>query len=210
MEILSFEETRKLLNKYKIPYCETEIFNFSDKALAYAKKIGFPVVLKIHSRTIFHKSEIGGVKANIKNEEEFINAWNQINENTKGRNIEGILVQKMLNGKEIAMGMKRDEQFGPVMMFGLGGIFIEVLKDVSFRIAPVNKEQSLEMIHEIKGYKILEGYRTGDDVNISKIAEIIVNLSKMSMKETNIIGMDFNPVIVNEEYAKLADFRIII
>jgi len=210
MEILSFEETRKLLNKYKIPYCETEIFNFSDKALAYAKKIGFPIVLKIHSRTIFHKSEIGGVKANIKNEEEFAIAWNQINENTKGRNIEGILVQKMLNGKEIAMGMKRDEQFGPVMMFGLGGIFIEVLKDVSFRIAPVNKEQALEMIHEIKGYKILEGYRTGDDVNISKIAEIIVNLSKMSMKESNIIGMDFNPVIVNSEYAKLADFRIII
>lgn len=210
MEILSFEETRKLLNKYKIPYCETEIFNFQDKALSFAKKIGFPIVLKIHSRTIFHKSEIGGVKANIKNEEEFIEAWNQINENTKGRNIEGILVQKMLIGKEIAMGMKRDDQFGPVMMFGLGGIFIEVLKDVSFRIAPVEKTEAIKMIKEIKGYKILEGYRTGENINISKIAEIIVNLSKMSMKENSIIGMDFNPVIVNEESAKLADFRIII
>ncbi|MCK9578373.1 acetate--CoA ligase family protein [bacterium] len=210
MEILSFEETRKLLNKYKVPYCETEIFNFQDKALAFAKKIGFPVVLKIHSRTIFHKSEIGGVRANIKNEDEFIEAWNQINENTKGRNIEGILVQKMLIGKEIAMGMKRDNQFGPVMMFGLGGIFIEVLKDVSFRIAPVNKDEALRMIKEIKGYKILEGYRTGEDINIVKVAEIMVSLSKMSMKEGNIIGMDFNPVIVNEKYAKLADFRIII
>jgi acetyl-CoA synthetase (ADP-forming) len=210
MEILSFEETKKLLLKYKIPHCETEIFNFEDKALAFAKKIGFPVVLKIHSRTIFHKSEIGGVKANIKDEKEFTEAWNQINENTKGRNIEGILVQEMLSGKEIAMGMKRDNQFGPVLMFGLGGIFIEVLKDVSFRIAPVDKVEALKMIKEIKGYKILEGYRTGDDVNIPKIADILVGLSKMSMKEDHIIGMDFNPVIVNKESAKLADFRIII
>ncbi|MCK9393291.1 acetate--CoA ligase family protein, partial [bacterium] len=88
--------------------------------------------------------------------------------------------------------------------------FIEVLKDVSFRIAPIDKAEAIKMIKEIKGYKILEGYRTGEDVNVSKIADILVNLSKMSMKEEYIIGMDLNPVIVNKDYAKLADFRIII
>lgn len=210
MEILSFEETKKLLVKYKIPCCDVEIFNFKEKALDYAKRIGFPVVLKIHSRNIFHKTEVGGVKVGIKNEEEFLSAWEDIDESMKGRNIEGIMVQEMLSGKEVAVGMKRDAQFGPVIMFGLGGIFIEVLNDTSLRIAPVNKKEALLMIKQTKGYKLLEGYRGSEVVNIDRVIEIIVALSKMSLGEDYIKGIDFNPVIVNESYARLADFRIII
>ncbi|MDD4409818.1 MAG: acetate--CoA ligase family protein [Candidatus Pacebacteria bacterium] len=210
MEILSFEETKNLFIKYNIPCCQTEIFNVKEKALAYAKKVGFPVVLKIHSKTIFHKSEIGGVKVGIKNEEEFIKAWDEISRNIEGRNIEGLLVQEMVGGREVAMGMKRDNQFGPVLMFGLGGIFIEVLNDVSFRIAPITKAEALVMIKEIKGYKILKGYREGKVVDIQKIADILVSLSKMSLKEEYIKGIDLNPVVVTDTYAKLIDFRVII
>lgn len=210
MEILSFEETKKLLNKYKLPFCRTEIFNSKEKALLFAEKLGFPIVLKVHAQKIFHKSEIGGVKINIQNKEEFERAWGEIQKNVEGKNIEGILVQEMLKGSEVAIGMKRDSQFGSVLMFGLGGIFIEIIKDVSFRIAPVNKEEAMAMLKEIKGFKILEGARGRKKVDLDKITEIIVNLSNFSTKEENIQSVDFNPVMINENRACIADFRIII
>jgi len=210
MEILSFEETKKLLNKYKLPFCRTEIFNSKEKALLFAEKLGFPVVLKVHAQKIFHKSEIGGVKTNIQNKEQFERAWEEIEKNVEGKNIEGILVQEMIKGNEVALGMKRDSQFGPVLMFGLGGIFIEIIKDVSFRIAPINKEEAMEMVKEIKGFKILEGARGRKKVDLDKIAEIIVSISNFSMKEENIQSIDFNPVMINENRACIADFRIII
>jgi acetyl-CoA synthetase (ADP-forming) len=209
MEILSFEETKKLLTKYKLPFCRTEIFNSKEKALLFAENIGFPVVLKIHAQKIFHKSEIGGVKTNIQNKEELETAWEEIKKNVEGKNIEGILVQEMVKGNEVALGMKRDSQFGPVLMFGLGGIFIEIIKDVSFRVAPVNKEEAMEMIKEIKGFKILEGARGRKKVDLDNIVEIVVNLSNLSMKEEKIQSIDFNPVMINENRACIADFRII-
>jgi succinyl-CoA synthetase beta subunit len=210
MEILSFEETKKILLKYKIPFCKTEIFNSKEKALAFAKKTGFPIVLKIHSRTIFHKSEIGGVKTGINNVDEFSAAWDEMKENSELRNIEGILVQEMVSGNEMAIGMKRDPQFGPVLMVGLGGIFIEVLKDVAFRIAPIEKAEALKMIKEIKGYKLLEGYRNREGVNMAKLAALLVNLSKLSANEEKILSIDFNPVMGNNKSVLVADFRLII
>lgn len=210
MEILSFEETKKLLTKYKLPFCRTEIFNSKEKALLFAENLGFPVVLKVHAQKIFHKSEIGGVKTNIQNKEEFETAWREIQKNVEGKNIEGILVQEMLKGNEVALGMKRDSQFGPVLMFGLGGIFIEIIKDVSFRVAPIDKGGAMEMIKEIKGFKILEGARGRKKVDLDKIAEIVVNLSNLSIKEGDIQSIDFNPVMINENRACIADFRIII
>jgi acetyl-CoA synthetase (ADP-forming) len=210
MEILSFEETKKLLAKYKLPLCQTEIFNSKEKAAAYANKIGYPVVLKVHAQKIFHKSEVGGVKVNIKNDEELYSAWDGITRNIQGKNIEGLLVQEMVSGNEMAVGMKRDEQFGPVLMFGLGGIFIEVIQDVSLRIAPIGKKEALEMVREIRGYKILEGYRGKDPVNIDEIADIMVNISNLSVNEEQISSIDFNPVIANKKGVWIADLRIII
>jgi len=210
MEILSFEETRNLLLKYKLPFCRTEIFNSKEKALVFAKQIGFPVVLKIHAQKIFHKSEVGGVKVNIKNEEEFINSWDEIEKNIEGKNIEGILVQEMVSGSEVAIGMKRDSQFGPVLMFGLGGIFIEIIKDVSLRIAPIDIDEALAMVREIKGFKILDGARGKNKVDIVKIAEMLVNISSLSMKEEKIQSIDFNPVMVTDKQAVITDLRIII
>ncbi|MFA5178267.1 MAG: acetate--CoA ligase family protein [Candidatus Paceibacterota bacterium] len=210
MEILSFEETKKILKKYKISFCRTEIFNSQEKALAFAEKIGFPVVLKIHSRTIFHKSDIGGVKIGIQNSEEFHQAWKEISTNSQLKNIEGILVQEMVQGSELALGMKRDNQFGPILMFGLGGIFIEVLKDVSFRIAPIDRKQALEMIKEIKGYRLLEGYRGKKGVDIKKITDLIIKISNLAIKEKNILSLDFNPIMANDKKVLVADFRLII
>lgn len=210
MEILSFEETRRLLSKYKLPSCRTEIFNSKDKALAFAEKIGFPVVLKVHAQKIFHKSEIGGVKTNIQNKEEFDKAWEEIEKNIRGKNIEGMLVQEMRSGSEIALGMKRDPQFGPVLLFGLGGIFIEIIKDVSLRVAPINKEEALKMIKETKGAKILEGARGKKKADLENIAEMLTNLSNLSIKEEKIQSIDFNPVMVDGEKACIADFRIIV
>jgi len=210
MEILSFEETRRLLLKYKLPFCRTEIFNSKDKASAFAEKIGFPVVLKVHAQKIFHKSEIGGVKTNILNKEDFEKAWMEIDRNIRGKNIEGMLVQEMKSGSEIALGMKRDSQFGPVLLFGLGGIFIEIIKDVSLRVAPINREEALKMIKETKGAKILEGARGKKKVDLDNIAEMLVNLSNLSMKEEKIQSIDFNPVMVEGDKACIADFRIIV
>ena len=210
MEILSFEETRRLLLKYKLPFCRTEIFNSKDKASAFAEKIGFPVVLKVHAQKIFHKSEIGGVKTNIRNKEDFEKAWLEIEKNIRGKNIEGMLVQEMRSGSEIALGMKRDPQFGPVLLFGLGGIFIEIIKDVSLRIAPISREEALAMIKETKGAKVLEGARGRKKADLGIIADMLVNLSNLSIKEEKIQSIDFNPVMVEGDKACIADFRIIV
>jgi len=210
MEILSFEETKKILLKYKLPFCRTEIFNSKEKALIFAKQIGFPVVLKVHAQKIFHKSEVGGVKINIKNEDEFVVSWNEIEKNIQGKNIEGILVQEMISGSEVAIGMKRDSQFGPVLMFGLGGIFIEIIKDVAFRIAPIDKEEAIKMMKETKGFNILNGARGKKKVDLTKIAEMMVNISRLSLKENQIQSIDFNPVMATDKQVLITDLRIII
>jgi acyl-CoA synthetase (NDP forming) len=210
MEILSFEETKKILLKYKLHFCRTEIFNSREKALDFARQIGFPVVLKVHAQKIFHKSEIGGVKVNIKNEDEFIASWDEIEKNIQGKNIEGILVQEMVSGNEVAIGMKRDSQFGPVLMFGLGGIFIEIIKDVAFRIAPIDREEALKMMMETKSFAILNGARGKKKVDLVKIADMMANLSNLSIKEGKVQSIDFNPVIVTDKQALITDLRIII
>lgn len=209
MNILSFKETELILSKYKIPFCKTEIFNSKEKALLFAQRIGFPVALKVHAQKVFHKSEIKGVKVGIENEEQFNLAWDEMMESIEGKNIEGLLVQEMAYGNEVAIGMKRDKQFGPVLMFGLGGIFIEIIKDVSFRVAPINKNEALEMIKELKSFKILDGARGKEKVNINSLVDILISLSNLSMKEEHIEAIDFNPIMVNKDRACVADFRII-
>jgi len=209
MNILSFQETERILSKYKIPFCKTEIFNSKEKAFLFAQKIGFPVALKVHGQKVFHKSEIGGVKINIK-EEDFDFAWEEIISNVEGKTIEGVLVQEMFHGNEVAIGMNRDDQFGPTIMFGLGGIFIEIIKDVSLRVAPIDKEEAEKMIKELKGFKILDGARGNQKANINSLVNILVNISNLSLKEDQIKSIDFNPVIVNNSRALVADFRIIV
>jgi acyl-CoA synthetase (NDP forming) len=210
MQILDFEKTSELLKKYNIPFCQTEIFSSGQKAMAYANKIGYPIVLKVHGPNIFHKSDVGGVKTGIKNDEEFSAAWREIAQNKELKKIEGVLVQEMIKGTELVIGMKRDEQFGSVLMFGLGGIFIEILKDVAFRVGEINKKEALKMIQEIKGYKLLEGYRNQEGVNTDLLAEMIANVSKLANCEKQIVSIDFNPIMANKKSVLVADFRLVV
>jgi acetyl-CoA synthetase (ADP-forming) len=205
--LLNFNDSKKLLLEYGIPFAETDLVESESKAVSIAEKIGYPVALKIFGSQIFHKVDIGGVKTKINNNEELSKAFSSLSEI---KNIDGILVQKMEYGQEIFIGMKRDSQFGPVLMFGLGGIFVEILKDISTRICPVSEKEALSMIKEIKGYKILEGVRGRKGINIKKLIEIIVKVSQLSLKEKNIQEIDFNPLLANENEIKAVDFKFFI
>jgi len=203
---LEYQEIEKLLLDYKIPFPETRLVNSKKEALKSGKRIGYPLVLKLFSKEGEHKTEKGGVILDIENKKDLIRAWDKL---SKLKN-DGFLIQKMVLGKELIVGMKRDLQFGPVLLFGLGGIFTEILEDIIIRVAPVNKKDALGMIKEIKGYKIIKGIRGGKESNLNAIADIIVSLSNLVLKEKNIKEVDFNPVIVNEKQALVVDARFLI
>lgn len=184
-----------------------------DEAVEYAKKIGFPVVLKIVSPDVVHKSDVGGVKVNIKNEEEIRKAYNEILENVKKHvpdaRIEGILVQEMAPwGTEVIVGSTRDPQFGPTVMFGLGGIFVEILKDVTFRVAPIGTDEAKEMVKEIRGYPIIAGARGREPLDINALTEAIVRISWLVYENPEIQELDANPIFLYKEGLMVADARI--
>ncbi|MDO8740348.1 MAG: acetate--CoA ligase family protein [Candidatus Woesearchaeota archaeon] len=209
MRNLGFIDAKKILRKYKLPFPSSELAKSESEVCKIADKMRYPVVLKIDSPDIIHKSDVGGVIVDLKSKEEIETAYCKIIKNIKNAKINGVVVQKMERGTAVIIGMKRDAQFGPVLMFGLGGIFVEIMKDVSFRIAPIDKNEAMEMIKEIKGYEVLKGARGSEKANINAIADIILKLSKLAIKEKNIVELDFNPVIVNKKTAKIVDARFI-
>jgi len=214
MESLSFLESKKLLEKYKIPFVKTKLCISKKEALDFAKSVGFPVALKISSSEILHKTDVGGVKLGIETEADLGKAWDEIQKVVKQKvpkvKLEGILVQEMVFGREIALGMKRDAIFGPVLMFGLGGIFVEVLKDVVFRVAPVDKKEAKNMITQIKGFEILKGFRGQEKVNLEKLTEIITRFSKLSLLEKDLKEIDLNPIMANEKGSYILDARFLL
>lgn len=212
MPLLSFQETKNLLLKYKIPFSPVGLVNSKKEALTFAKKIGYPVVLKIYSPEVLHRTDLDLVKVGIEKADDLSKAFDEIFKKTKKIKIrsEGILVQKMVKGVELMSGMKRDRQFGPVLMFGLGGIFVEILNDVSLRIAPLSKREAMKMVKEIKGYKILSGWRGKSPLAVEKIVEILLNLSNLSLENPKIKEIDLNPIFVDEKKALAADFKFLI
>jgi len=211
-------EAKGVFTAYGLPVTRTELAKTEEEAVTIGKKIGFPLVLKIVSPDILHKSDAGGVKVNIKDEAGIRDAFKTIIANAKAykadANIHGICVQEMAPwGTETILGSVNDPSFGPTVMFGLGGIFVEVLKDVTFRVAPVSKKQAAEMIGEIKSAAILAGVRGEKPRDRKVLAETICNYSMLvhdladEIKES-----DANPVLVYEEGAglKVADARIIL
>ncbi|MFH1423584.1 MAG: acetate--CoA ligase family protein [Candidatus Nealsonbacteria bacterium] len=212
MKCLSFKKAEKLLLKYKIPFCRTAVAASREEAGVFAKKFGYPVVLKVFAPEVMHKTDLGLVEIGIRGEKELEAVWNKLSSKIKKRKIKEaeILIQKQLFGTETVAGMKRDGQFGPVLMFGLGGVLIEVLADVSFRIAPVGRKEAGQMTEEIKGYRILKRFRSQKAVNLAKLAGIIVSLSQLALKEKKIIEADLNPIIANEKGSWVADPRFLI
>lgn len=211
-------EAKHIFEAYQLPVTQSRVASSEDEAVKLAAEIGFPVVMKIVSPQILHKSDAGGVKVNIKDEAGVRAAYNTILQNAKAykadADIHGILVQEMAPmGTEVILGSVNDATFGPTVMFGLGGIFVEVLKDVTFRVAPFSKKQALEMMSEIKGAPILQGVRGELPRDVDTLADTICRYAHMVLDLSDEISeSDANPVLVYEkgQGLKVVDARAIL
>jgi acyl-CoA synthetase (NDP forming) len=208
-------EAKTVCAGYGIPVTDFKVAKNGTEAVKFAQKIGYPVVLKIVSPDIIHKSDVGGVVVNLNDANDVQNAYKQITNNVKkhkaNAKIVGMLVQEMApQSTEVIVGATKDPQFGPTLMFGLGGIFVEILKDVTFRIAPVTEDEAREMITAVKAYPLLKGYRNTPPADIEAIVKILLNTSRLVMEHQEIKELDLNPIMVYEKGAKTVDARIIL
>lgn len=208
-------EAKTICMEYNIPVTRFELSRNEAEAVALADKIGYPVVLKIVSMDIVHKLDVGGVMIDLKDAGSVRIAYNQILSNVKKHDararITGVLIQEMAPAStEVIVGAIKDPQFGPAIMFGLGGIFVEVLKDVTFRIAPITEDEACEMMGEVKAYPLLKGYRNTPPADVEAIAKILLNSSKLVTDHSEIKELDLNPIMVYEKGAKTVDARIIL
>ncbi len=213
--ILTEFESKKILKQAGISVVETKLAKTQKEAISLSQKMGFPVALKITSPDVIHKSDSGGVKLSINSVAEVKKAYDEILKKVRKQYpdaiIHGVSVQKMaLPGTEVIVGTSKDPQFGPVIMFGLGGIFVELLKDVSFRVIPVEQRDAQEMIKEIKGYPLLQGYRGKEPANISALVEIILKISKLIEENPQIKELELNPILAYKNKAVAVDARIIL
>jgi acyl-CoA synthetase (NDP forming) len=203
----------KILESYEIPYPKHALARNPEEAQRIAVGIGFPVVLKIVSSDIVHKSDVGGVLVNLTNTEEVYKGYKRIVENVKKHNplvvIDGILVVKQApQGIEIIIGTVNDPTFGITVMFGLGGILTEILKDVNFRVAPLEKRDAEEMIREIQGFPLLTGVRGTSSSDLVAIVDLLMSISRLSTEHAEIRELDLNPVRVYEKGLLVLDTRI--
>lgn len=208
-------EAKAICVEYGIPVTKFNVAKSEKEAVEYAEKIGFPVVLKIVSPDIIHKTDAGGVKVNLKTADEVKAAYKTILENAKKynakANIVGVLVQEMApQSTEVIVGSVKDPTFGQTVMFGLGGIFVEMLKDVTFKVAPLTEQDAVSMITELKAYSLLKGYRNAPAVDTKAIVSTLLSVSKLVMTHPEIKELDLNPVMVYEQGVKIVDARIIV
>lgn len=213
--ILTEYESKRILKQAGISVVETKLAKTQKEAVSLSQKMGFPVVLKIASPDVIHKSDSGGVKLSLNNIAEVKKAYDGILKKVKRQYrravIHGISVQKMVRpGTEVIVGISKDPQFGPVIMFGLGGIFVELLKDVSFRVIPVERKDAEEMIKEIKGYPLLQGYRGKEPADISSLVNIILKISRFIEEYPRIKELELNPIFAYRNRAVAIDARIIL
>ncbi|MBQ0005120.1 MAG: acetate--CoA ligase family protein [Clostridiales bacterium] len=202
---LSEHESKELLKQYGVPVPVECIATSVEEAVKYADEIGFPIVMKVESNDILHKSDVGGVKLNIKSEEEVKVAYQAImdscTEKCPDASINGILMQKMLKaGTEVIVGVTNDPSFGPMVLCGMGGVFTEVFKDVSLFPAPLKKENALKMIKSLKAYKMMTGYRGQPKLDVDALADLLVSVGDFAVAHKNDLAeMDINPVFVYPE-----------
>ena len=208
-------EAKELLREYGISVPDFKLIKSEDEIVGLAKEINFPIVMKIVSPDIIHKTDAGGVKVGIKDEKEAKAAYQDIiykvKKYKKEAKISGVIAYSMIpQGTEIIIGMMKDPQFGPVIMFGLGGIFVEILKDISFRILPLEERDAEEMISEIKGYQILKGIRGETPKDVKSIRDVLMKISQLVMDNPEIKEIDLNPVFVFNKGLQVVDARIIL
>lgn len=202
---LTENQGKKLFAMYDIPVTREEVATSESHAAGIAERIGYPLAMKIDSPDILHKTEAGGLKLNLGTREEVTAAYSEIMANARcydpDAHLNGVLVQEMvIGGTEVIVGVNNDPQFGPTVMFGLGGIFVEILKDVALRVAPLARQDALSMISEIKGYKVLAGARGRPRADIDAIADVLVKVSRMVMELEDLVAeLDINPLLVLPE-----------
>lgn len=207
---LSEFDSKQLMKMAGIPVSRNYLAKSKEEAIKYAQQLRFPVVLKGCSDTLTHKTELGMVKLKLKTKEDVANAYDEIT--GKGIPLDGVLVQEWLDGdnREFVLGSIRDPQFGPCVMFGLGGVFTEALQDVSFRVAPITSIDAYEMMDELKTKKLLGAFRGSPAVDKEMLAQALVGLSELINTYEEIAEVDINPIIINGDKPVAVDALVIL
>ncbi|MCH8346238.1 MAG: acetate--CoA ligase family protein [Chloroflexi bacterium] len=213
--VLTEIESKQILGEAGIPTTGARLATNADEAVDAAKELGYPVVLKVVSPDVTHKSDVGGVRLGLDSPETVTAAFAEISEAVKRQEpnarIEGVAVQKMARpGIEVIVGMSKDPQFGPVLMFGLGGVLVEVLKDVSFRIVPLEPRDARQMVREIKGFPVLQGFRGQDPADLEALEKLLLKVSAFVDAHPEIEELDLNPVFAYKDGALAVDARIVV
>jgi len=214
-KILLEPEAKAICMDYGINVTKFNVAKTAEEAVKFAEKIKYPVVLKIVSQDVIHKSDAGGVIINLKTKEDVQAAYARILENVRkykaDARITGVLVQEMAaQATEVIIGSIKDPQFGQTLMFGLGGIFVELLKDVTFRVAPITEQEAAEMIVAVKAYPLLNGYRNTPAADVKALVNLLMCVSNLVMDHPEIKELDLNPVMAYEKGATTVDARIIL
>ena len=213
--LLNEVESKELLGSAGIPVVPTRFAGSADEAASIAAEVGFPVALKVVSPEITHKSDVGGVELNLADASAVREAYERIVTNAKraapAASVDGVSVQQMAKpGTEVIVGLTTDPQFGPVMMFGLGGIMVEVLKDVAFRIVPLEPRDAKQMVREIKAFPVLEGIRGRAPADLDALERLILQVSSFAEMHPEVAEIDLNPVFAYPDGALAVDARIVI
>jgi acyl-CoA synthetase (NDP forming) len=206
-------EAYELLAAYEVPVPRHRVVTSAEDAEAAAGEVGYPVVAKVVSPDILHKTEAGGVLLHLNDAAAVRAAYRQIVERARQAKaaLRGVLIAHMAPlGTEVIAGLTQDAQFGPVVMFGLGGIFVEVYRDVSFRLVPLSEPEAAAMIREIKAFPILQGIRGGRSADLKALTNLLLKVSRIGEENLEIAEMDLNPVIVYEEGLSVVDARVLL
>ena len=207
---LSEYESKQILASYGIPVTPEELITKPEDLSEAIFKIGYPLVMKGCAAEIAHKTEKGLIRVDVRNEEEALTAYKEITAAMDGIE-KAVLVQQMIKGqRELVVGLTRDPQFGPCVMFGLGGIFTEILEDTSFRVAPIEKRDALEMIQEIKAHKILEAIRGMEPVDKDILADILIAIGRLGIENEAVKEIDINPLIISRGQPVAVDALVVL
>ena len=213
-ENLGGAECRSIFAEAGLPMNASSFAKSRDEATAAADRIGYPVVMKIVSAQVVHKTEAGGVKLNIRSRDEVGAAYDEMMQKVRAHHpdarIDGVTIDEQLAGVELIVGSTRDPQFGPLVMFGLGGIFVEVYKDVTFRLVPITKGDALQMIEEVKGKPVYQGARGLPKADPQELAAILMGVSKLVQDNPAIRELDLNPLVVTPQGVRAIDARILV
>ena len=213
--VLTEVESKRILEDAGVPVTAARLAPTADAAVQAAEELGYPVVLKVVSPDVTHKSDAGGVRLGLASGEAVRDAYDGIKESVKRREpearIDGVSVQRMAPpGIEVIVGVSLDPQFGPVLMFGLGGVLVEVLKDVAFRIVPIEPRDASQMVREIKGFPLLEGVRGQDAADLAALEELLLKVSAFVEAHPEVAELDLNPVFAYKDGAVAVDARIVL